>query len=305
MVIEVGTHSDKSSVSVVIVNYNAGQFLTACIDSALAQVSEVLVVDNASTDLSLELCTEHFPEEPKLNIIRNTTNLGFAAACNIGITRAAGAYVLFLNPDCVLRADSLQRMVQVLEANPDIGMVGGLLINEDGTEQAGGRRTLPTPWRSFVRAFGLYHFAEYWPRTFFDFHLHKQAIPDRPIEVEAISGALMLVRREAIENVGLWDEGYFLHCEDFDWCMRFRQKGWKILFVPDAPVMHHKGVCSRSRPIFVEWHKHKGMMRFYRKFFQHQYPGVLMWLVALGVWLRFAAVATYYSARRIAGSGQK
>ncbi|SCY43841.1 glycosyltransferase family 2 protein [Nitrosospira sp. Nsp13] len=303
MVIEVGTHSDKSSVSVVIVNYNAGQFLTACIDSALAQVSEVLVVDNASTDLSLELCTERFPEEPKLKIIRNTTNFGFAAACNIGIARAAGAYVLFLNPDCVLRADSLQRMVQMLESSPEAGMVGGLLTNEDGTEQAGGRRAVPTPWRSFVRAFGLYRFARFWPRVFYDFHLHKQALPDRPIEVEAISGALMLVRREAIEDVGLWDEGYFLHCEDFDWCMRFRQKGWKILFVPDAPVMHHKGVCSRSRPIFVEWHKHKGMMRFYRKFFRHQYPGVLMWLVALGVWLRFAAVATYYSARRIAGSG--
>lgn len=305
MVIEVGTHSDKSSVSVVIVNYNAGQFLTACIDSALAQVSEVLVVDNASTDLSLELCTERFPEEPKLKIIRNTTNFGFAAACNIGIARAAGAYVLFLNPDCVLRADSLQRMVQVLESSPEAGMVGGLLTNEDGTEQAGGRRAVPTPWRSFVRAFGLYRFARFWPHVFYDFHLHKQALPHHPIEVEAISGALMLVRREAIEDVGLWDEGYFLHCEDFDWCMRFRQKGWKILFAPDAPVMHHKGVCSRSRPIFVEWHKHKGMMRFYRKFFQRQYPGVLMWLVALGIWLRFAAVAAYYSTRRIAGSRQE
>jgi GT2 family glycosyltransferase len=305
MFIEVGTHSDKLSVSVVIVNYNAGQFLTACIDSALAQVSqvsEVLVVDNASTDLSLELCTEYFPEEPKLEIIRNTTNLGFAAACNIGVARAAGAYVLFLNPDCVLSAGSLQRMVQVLEAHSEAGMVGGLLINEDGTEQAGGRRAVPTPWRSFVRAFGLHRFAKYWPRLFFDFHLHKQALPDRPIEVEAISGALMLVRREAIDDVGLWDEGYFLHCEDFDWCMRFRRKGWKILFVPDAPVMHHKGVCSRSRPIFVEWHKHKGMMRFYRKFFRHQYPGILMWLVALGVWLRFAAVAAYYSIRHTAGS---
>ncbi|ARO88950.1 dTDP-Rha--alpha-D-GlcNAc-pyrophosphate polyprenol alpha-3-L-rhamnosyltransferase [Nitrosospira lacus] len=297
-------HTDMPSISVVIVNYNAGQFLTACIDSALAQVSqvsEVLVVDNASTDLSLELCTEHFPEEPKLKIIRNTTNLGFAAACNIGITRATGAYVLFLNPDCVLGADSLLRMFQVMEAHPEAGMVGGLLTNEDGTEQAGGRRAVPTPWRSFVRAFGLYRFAEYWPRLFFDFHLHKQALPDHPVEVEAVSGALMLVRREAIEDVGLWDEGYFLHCEDFDWCMRFRQKGWKILFVPDAPVMHHKGICSRSRPIFVEWHKHKGMMRFYRKFFRHQYPGVLMWLVALGVWLRFAAVALYYSMRHAAG----
>ena len=297
MVVEVNPRTDQLPVSVVIVNYNAGQFLTECIQSALPQVSEVLVVDNASTDLSLDLCAQRFPEEPKLKIIRNTVNLGFAAACNIGAAQATEPYVLFLNPDCILREGSLQRMVQVLETNAETGMVGGLLINEDGTEQAGGRRAVPTPWRSFVRAFGLYRFASYWPRLFFDFHLHKQALPDHPIEVEAISGALMLVRREAMENVGLWDEGYFLHCEDFDWCMRFRQKGWKILFIPDAPVMHHKGVCSRSRPIFVEWHKHKGMMRFYRKFFRHQYPGVMMWLVALGVWLRFGAVATYYTAR--------
>lgn len=259
----------------------------------------MVVVDNASTDLSLELCAQRFPEEPKLRIIRSAINLGFAAACNIGIAQAKEPYVLFLNPDCILGPDSLQRMVQVLKVNPDAGIVGGLLINPDGTEQPGGRRAVPTPWRSFVRAFGLYRFADYWPRLFFDFHLHKQALPDHPVEVEAISGALMLARREAIEDVGLWDEGYFLHCEDFDWCMRFRQKGRKILFVHDAPVVHHKGVCSRSRPIFVEWHKHKGMLRFYRKFFRHRYPGAIMWLVALGIWLRFGAVATYYATRQV------
>jgi len=144
----------------------------------------------------------------------------------------------------------------------------------------------------------LWQLGNIWPRLFFDFYLHKKPLPSQPIEVEAISGACMLVKREAIEDVGQWDEGYFLHCEDLDWCMRFRQKGWKIMFVPDAKVAHDKGTCSRSRPIFVEWHKHKGMMRFYRKFFRHQYPGVLMWLVAAGVWLRFSAVALYYTVKR-------
>ena len=292
---EVNIYKDHPLVSVVIVNYNAGQFLTECVHSALPHACEVLVVDNSSTDGSLDLCVQRFPEEHRLRFIRNSANLGFAAGCNLGIAQAAGAYVLFLNPDCVLGAGSLQSMIQVLQANPDAGIVGGLLINQDGTEQPGGRRAVPTPWRSFVRAFGLYHFSSYWPRLFFDFHLHKQALPDHPIEVEAISGALMLVRRKAFEEVGLWDEGYFLHCEDFDWCMRFSQKGWKILFVPSAPVVHHKGICSRSRPIFVEWHKHRGMMRFYRKFFRHRYPGALMWLVALGIWLRFGAVAMYHT----------
>ncbi len=298
MVAEVPKNKDQLPVSVVTVNYNAGPFLTECIHSALSQVSEILVVDNASSDFSLELCARHFPEEPKLKIIHNITNLGFAAACNIGAAQAAQPYVLFLNPDCILGTGSLQHMVQVLEMNPAAGMAGGLLINQDGTEQAGGRRHLPTPWRSFVRAFGLSRLSGYWPHLFFDFHLHKQPLPDHPLEVEAISGALMLVRREAMNNVGPWDEDYFLHCEDLDWCMRFRQKHWNILFVPDAPVVHHKGTCSRSRPIFVEWHKHKGMMRFYRKLFRHQYPGAVMALVALGIWSRFVAVASYYTACR-------
>jgi hypothetical protein len=107
----------------------------------------------------------------------------------------------------------------------------------------------------------------------------------------------MLVKREAMEDVGPWDEGYFLHCEDLDWCMRFRKKGWKILFAPDAKVIHHGGACSRSRPLFVEWHKHRGMIRFYRKFFRHQYPRSMWMLVAFGVWFRFVLVAGYYSVR--------
>ena len=184
-----------------------------------------------------------------------------------------------------------------MESDPHIGMVGGYLINPDGSEQGGGRRAIPTPWRALVRALGLYRLEKYWPQLFFDFHLHHQPLPQAPIEVEAISGALMLVRREAIDDVGAWDERYFLHCEDLDWCMRFKQKNWTIVFVPDAPVTHFQGTCSRSRPFFVAWHKHRGMLRFYRKFFRNQYPGILMGLVTLGVWLRFVATVMFYTVR--------
>lgn len=301
MVNEVDECSDKLPVSVVVVNYNAGALLAECVRAALPQASEILVVDNASNDSSVESCAQQFANEPRLKIICNNTNLGFAAACNIGFSKAKGDFVLFLNPDCRLDVDAVSVLLRVLQSNAALGVVGGLLVNPDGSEQGGGRRAVPTPWRSLVRALGLSHFSKRWPSLFFDFHLHKQPLPDRPIEVEAISGACMLVKREAIDDVGLWDEGYFLHCEDLDWCMRFCQKGWKIMFVPDAKVMHQKGACSRSRPVFVEWHKHKGMMRFYRKFFGGQYPGVLMWLVAAGVWSRFGAMAVYYMARRAFG----
>ena len=286
-----------ASVSLVIVNYNAGPLLTDCVNTSSAQVEEVILVDNASTDDSLSFLLSHVQDESKLKIIRENKNLGFAAACNIGIDIAREQYLLFLNPDCVLESETVARLVEVLKSQSRVGMVGGLLLNPDGTEQGGGRRAVPTPWRSFVRAFGLNRFSTRWPKLFFDFHQHKQPIPDKPIEVEAISGACMLVSRDAIEDVGKMDDGYFLHCEDLDWCMRFRQKGWKIIFVPDAKVIHDQGTCSKSKPIFVAWQKHKGMIRFYRKFFRHQYPGLLMWAVVIGVWIKFAVTAVYYLIR--------
>lgn len=291
---------DSCLISVIIVNHNASDVLSQCVLSILnaCHGASVIVVDNASTDESLSLLESSFPNESRLEILRNQQNLGFAVACNMGTRLAKGPYLLYLNPDCLIDENTLPRLLASLGENPGAGMVGGLLVNPDGTEQAGGRRKIPTPWRTLVRVFNLTGLARRYPRVFSDFNLHRQPLPDKPIEVEAISGACMLVRREALEEVGGFDEGYFLHCEDLDWCMRFLHKGWKILFVADARVMHHQGVCSRSRPVFVEWHKHRGMMRFYRKHFRHQYPGVLMWLVGIGVWLRFALLAVYHTARR-------
>lgn len=278
-------------VVVVVVNHNAGTLLVDCICSAIDQAERVVVVDNASSDGSMALLASRLPDHPRLQLIFSDVNLGFAAGCNIGLAQAPQSDLLFLNPDCIMGPQALEHMVLALRSDSTVGMVGGLLTNLDGSEQGGGRRAVPTPWRSFVRAFGLSKFSQRWPKLFFDFHLNKQPLPTKPLEVEAISGALMLVRRTAVEDVGLWDEKYFLHCEDLDWCMRFRQKNWRILFVADAPVVHHLGHSSKARPFFVEWHKHKGMVRFYRKFFSHQYPGLLMWVVRLGVWLRFAMVS--------------
>lgn len=285
-------------ITAVVVNYNAGSLLAEGVAAALPQVDELVIVDNASSDDSLAQVARRFPDDARVRIVRNRRNLGFAAACNQGAAAAAGDEVLFLNPDCVPEADAVRRLRAALKSDPGVGMVGGLLVNPDGTEQGGARRAIPTPWRSFVRAVGLSRFDKSCPRLFFDFHLHKQPLPERPVEVEAISGACMLVDRQAMADVGPWDEGYFLHCEDLDWCMRFRRKGYRIMFVPDARITHAQGTCSRARPVFVAWHKHKGMMRFYRKFFRDQYPGILMGLVAVAVWTRFALSAGYSSVRR-------
>jgi GT2 family glycosyltransferase len=293
--------SSLQPVSVVIVNYNAGSLLIDCISAALAQAEEIIVVDNASSDSSMKMLATQFPTETRLVMHHTGENLGFAAGCNLGLGFATQKHLLFLNPDCLLGVGVLQRMVEVLNSDSKVGMVGGLLTNLDGSEQGGGRRAVPSPWRSFVRAFGLNRLDKRWPKLFYDFYLHKQPLPDAPIEVEGISGALMLVKRVAIDDVGLWDEKYFLHCEDLDWCMRFRQHDWKILFVPDAQVLHYQGHCSRARPIFVAWHKHKGMVRFYQKFFQHQYPVGMMLLVNTGIWFRFGLAVAYHSVKGLRG----
>jgi len=276
---------------VVIVNFNAGHFLSRAVASALQSpaVAHVFVIDNASTDASLNLLAA--APGDRVTIIRNATNLGFAAACNIGLARSDAGYILLLNPDCWIEEGAVERLIDVIASSEGAGMCGPLLLNPDGSEQAGGRRVVPTPWRSFVRVLGLWRLQRLAAHTFSDFALHRDPLPDRPIEVDAISGACMLVRRAALFEVGPLDEEYFLHCEDLDWCMRFRQRGRRILFVPDAKVVHEKGVSTAGQPVMAEFHKHRGMIRFYRKFFRDSYPTPFFALTILGVWTRFIVVA--------------
>jgi len=283
--------AEPAAASVVIVNFNAGPVLRDCIQSVLGQARQVVVVDNASEPAGFEVTVAPFADDPRVVVIRSERNLGFAAGCNLGITACTEHTILLLNPDSIVHPGALGRLCEVLHSRAQVGMVGGYLICPDGTEQGGGRRAVPTPWRSAVRAFGLSRLGRRWPKLFDDFYLHLQPLPPEPVAVEAISGACMLLKREALDAVGWMDEAYFLHCEDLDLCMRFRRGGWVIQFVPDAPVVHHKGACSHDRRLQVEWHKHRGMMRFYRTHFHHQYPAGMMGLVWLGVWARFFGVA--------------
>ena len=286
--------------SVITVNFNAGSALLAGVRSVLASTTpvEVVVVDNGSSDTSLSDLRAALAEEPRLTVIEAGRNLGFARASNIGLARARGDLLLLLNPDCVIAPDTLARMRDTLAAHPEVGMAGCLILNPDGTEQAGCRRSVPTPWRAFLRAFGLSRFFPHHQKLFNDYVLAREPLPERPVEVEAISGAFMLVRPSALAHIGPLDERYFLHCEDLDWCMRFRQAGHPVLFVPDVAIVHDKGRCSRDHPFLVLWHMHKGMIRFYRKFFRHQYPRPFMWLVIAGIGIRLSALGTLTLLRR-------
>ncbi len=272
-------------LSVIIVNFNAGDLLAECVGAVLASPvrSQVLVSDNGSTDGSLRPVRARFGADPRLTLVENGENLGFAAGNNRMLCRAAAPYLLFLNPDCIVGPETLARMLAFMESNPGAGMAGCIIRDPDGSEQVASRRVIPDPWIGLVR---VLHLDRLWPRLTQGrrLNLTDQPVPDRPVQVEAISGSFMLVRRAALGEVGPLDEGYFLHCEDLDWFVRFARAGWGIYLVPDAEVVHHKGACSTSRPLRVEWHKHRGMARFFRKFQFRDYPLPFSLLVLAGIW---------------------
>jgi GT2 family glycosyltransferase len=278
-------HSSRSAplVSVVIVTFHSEDDILECLQSVArcALPIETIVVDNASRDATVQRLRAAGPLIDALTC--NAHNVGFAKAVNQGIQQAEGEYILLL----MVQAGAIERAVDALGMTPDAGVAGALLLNPDGTEQAGGRRSVPTPGRAVARVAGLQRLfpGRAWARGFL---LNGDPLPGATVEVEATSGAFMLVRRAAIERVGGLDEGYFMHCEDLDWCVRMRAQGWRVLFVPAARVVHKKGRSSRQRPVRVEWHKHKGMIRFYQKFFRSRYPMLLMPLIVGAVWLRFA-----------------
>jgi nucleoside-diphosphate-sugar epimerase/GT2 family glycosyltransferase len=280
--------SKKELVSVIIVNFNGGELLARSVRQAFTsdRPVKIIVSDNASTDNSIRLLKREFGSDERLTVIHNSSNLGFASANNVALKQAEGDHILFLNPDCLIKPDTISRLLKVFQDDEQAGMVGCRVLNPDGSEQKGCRRRVPTPWRTFVRVLGLSHFTRSteWLQGF---DMSAEPLPEVPTEVDAISGSLMLVSRTALDDVGPLDEGYFLHCEDLDWCMRFSLKGYKVLFVPDVEVIHHQGYSSKQRPIRVMWHMHKGMMRFYNKFFLRRYPWPMVIIVALGVWFRF------------------
>lgn len=290
----------EARVCAVVVNYNAGPLLAELAASLAGQpgLSELIVVDNASSDGSLGLLEASEIREMPLRVVKNLENRGFGAACNQGAALAGGRHLLFINPDCRMAGGALARLTAVLESHPDAGMAGPLILNADGSEQRGCRRYLPDPRRALMRVLGLGKPDAAGRVAAFD--LAGTPLPAGSAEVEAISGACMLVRSEAFEELDGWDEGYFLHCEDLDLCLRIGRAGFKVIFVPDAVVNHAQGASSRRRPVFVLWHKHRGMWRYFSKFQRAASPLWLVALVWLGIWCRFLLLVptTWYASLR-------
>lgn len=267
----------QSRCDVVVVNYNAGEFLARCVESALRSDVPIslILVDNASSDNSLDRVRNLEVGPHQFQIIENTENLGFSVAVNIGARQGTSPFILLLNPDCEIHPHTIGNLLAEAQSCEDMGILGALVFNEDGTEQRGCRRLEPTFTRSMVTALRL-------GKYFQSVNLQYDDLPVQPQSIDAVSGASMLVDRPVFEALGGMDEGYFLHVEDLDICRRVREFGKKVYFTPNVSLFHHLGASSHGVPYKTEWYKHQGMLRYQEKF-QKPHQSALRSLLTRGV----------------------
>lgn len=254
-------NTQQVAVDVVIVNYNAGQALRLCIESILASEGvrvRCIVVDNHSSDDSLDSLAGYTSEQ--LVVLRNTQNLGFSKAVNQGVAEVRTPWFWLLNPDTQVEADALATLLKHADDRPRLGVLGGLVVNPDGSEQRGCRRDQPTPVLALAHGLRLQHL---WPRL--EFNHTGRPLPPQALAVEAISGSCMLINRAAHDQLQGFDEGFFLHFEDLDYCARLSAAGWSVWFVPQARILHVQGVSSAKVPVRVIAHKAYSMVRFFWK----------------------------------------
>ena len=231
-------------LSIIIVNYNVKEFLQNLlnsIDKASSNISkEIIVIDNASDDGSVEVIKEKFPS---IKLIENKINVGFGRANNQGLEIAKGKFILFINPDCIVSEDTFDKMVSFFDSHPECGLAGCKILNSDGTLQLACRRSFPGPWTSFTKVTGLSNlfsksriFARY-NLTFLD--------ENKTYEVDAVSGSFMMVRKEVYEKVGGFDEQFFMYGEDLDLCYRIQKSGFKVFYVHTTQIIHYKGESTK------------------------------------------------------------
>lgn len=253
-------------LSIIIVNFNVKAFLQNCLLSvrkALEEIpSEIIVVDNASDDGSVEIIKKNFPD---VKIIELSENLGFSKANNIGLKIAKGEYICLLNPDTIVEEDTLNTMIRFMESHPEAGMAGCKILNPDGTFQLACRRSFPTPWVAFTKIFGL---SALFPKSklFARYNL-TYLDENQTYEVDAISGSFMFLRKDVYEKVGGLDESFFMYGEDLDWCFRIKKAGFKIYYVHSTKIIHFKGESTKRSNIDEVKHFYNAMRLFVRKHF--------------------------------------
>ena len=286
-----------AALDVAIVSFRCEDLLRDCLRSLYENPASggmsVQVVDNASGDGTAEMVAREFPE---VGLTASERNLGFAAASNVAIRAGAARYVLCLNPDTRMTAGALDHLLELMETRPGIGICGCRLEREDGSLDHAAKRSFPTP----LSALG--HF------TGFGRHRAKGRLAAyRAPEVEsgpvdAVNGAFMLIRRSALDEVGLFDEGYWMYMEDLDLCYRFAQAGWTTFYEPSVNVVHLKaGTSGPVRSPRLNYAFHYGMYRFYRKHYAAERSIAVDAAVYAGIAAKLAVSTLRVGLRRLGG----
>lgn len=286
-------------LSVVIVNFNAGDFLIRCLDSIVRAKEEadfeVWIIDNGSTDKSLEKAKKSRPDlkdngsksNPflKVRYIENGQNLGFGAANNKALGEIKNEMILFLNPDTELKKGTIEYMLSFMSKHPQVGAATCKALHSDGSIDWAYHRGFPTPLASLLYFLG-------WDRLY---HLTSRDM-DSPHEVDAISGSFFMTRKSVLDRVGIFDEDFWLYGEDLDLCFRIKEAGFKIMYVPQVTITHLKGVSSgikeHSQKVATATSEsrikafnsfYETMKIFYHKHLAYKYPFFINWIVYLGI----------------------
>ncbi len=252
-------------VSLIIVSYNVSGYLRQCLksvwQSSIKDQLEVIVVDNHSFDDSVRMVKKNFPQ---VKLIRNNSNIGFARAVNQAMRKANGKYLCILNPDAVVKDDTVQVMADYMEANPDVGVTGCKVLNPDGSFQLASRRTFPRPGVAVPRLLGLHIL---FPRNKLFSKYNLTHLDDDSIhEVDAVSGACMMFKKSLVSKIGGFDERFFMYFEDTDFCQRAKQAGYRVIYHPGTQIIHYKGESRKHAPIRSRDAFHKSTYLFYEKY---------------------------------------
>ena len=291
-------------LSICIVSFNTRDLLRDCLNSifsSLTQFSyEVIVADNGSADGSSEMLAAKFPQ---VQVIQNTSNLGYTVPMNQALRAAAGRYLMQLNPDTVLTPGLLESLLGFMESQPRVGICTPKVLNSDGTLQMQCRRSAARPWDAITYILG---FSKLFPRSrLFGRYLMEYLPEDQINEVEAVSGSCMLIRRGVVDQIGYLDEQFFAYQEDAEFCFRARKAGWQIYYVPTAQLTHFGGLGgSRFVPYRGIYAWHRSYYLYYRKHLAREYFFMVNWLVYLGIGLKylFAMLINALRKEKIVGS---
>ena len=294
----------KVDVSIVIVSFNTRELTVECIKSIVRTVKkssyEVIVVDNDSEDDSVKSLKHEariMNHGSTFKIIENKENFGFSKANNIGIKEAGGRYILFLNSDTVVYENTIDGMVKFMDQNKGAGAATCFVRLPNGNLDDAAHRGFPTPWRALSHFSGLSKIVSH-SKFFAGYSLGHLSLSETH-EIDALAGAFMIVRREAGEQVGWWDEDFFWYGDDLDFCYRLKEKDWKIYFVPEFEILHYKGASgglkkhskvvssatqeTRRRATDARFN---AMRIFYNKHYKDKYPGIVRGLVLSGINLK-------------------